>query len=112
MHWYGAGSYSINAFGQVTGFWQPDGRHVDPETSTGADLENAPRAALLNIFNGQDASGTWTLYVADVPGGWTSTLNGWGLELTIIPEPGTGVLALNGLVFAAGRALRRRRAAQ
>jgi len=40
------------------------------------------------ILNGIDPNGTWTLYFSDtITGGGNSTLNGWSLDLTAVPEP-------------------------
>jgi subtilisin-like proprotein convertase family protein len=41
----------------------------------------------LAAFNGVDPNGTWTLFFADQAGGNTSTLNGWSLDITAVPEP-------------------------
>ena len=44
---------------------------------------------LLSAFHGQNASGTWELYVADDASGDAGTLNGWGLEIAGKPSPCT-----------------------
>ena len=41
----------------------------------------------LASFNGADPNGTWTLFFADESAGNTSTLNGWSLDITAVPEP-------------------------
>jgi len=64
--------------GPLTGGWQPDGRTNDPAGVT--DL--APRTTTLAAFNGLNAAGEWTLYVADLAAGGTNRLVGWGLDLT------------------------------
>lgn len=69
----------------VTGLWQPDGRAVSPNTVTDSDA----RFALLSGFNGLDANGTWTLFVADLNRGEQATLNQWSLEITGVPESST-----------------------
>lgn len=76
----------------LTGTWQPDARNVDPSTS----LDSSPRTAFLISFNGLDASGTWTLFVADVSAVSTGTFTSWELEIIGVPEPGTLALALIG----------------
>jgi subtilisin-like proprotein convertase family protein len=95
--------------GSLTGIWQPDGRNAFPADALGI----ATRSALLDSFNGLDASGDWTLYLADASPVGTSTLRGWGLSVTgtPVPEPSTilaGALLL--LPFGAGvvRTMRRR----
>ena len=65
--------------GVVQGTWQPDG-------------------AGLSIFNGLDASGTWSLYLVDESAGGVMTVNSFGLqaEVTATPEPSTLALAALG----------------
>jgi subtilisin-like proprotein convertase family protein len=87
IHNYQADAPTITS-GVVQGTWQPDG-------------------AGLSVFNGLDASGTWSLYLADENPGGVMTVNSWGLGLTTIPEPST--LALAGLAALAGLLFRRRK---
>jgi subtilisin-like proprotein convertase family protein len=61
----------------LTGTWEPDGRTVDPAFVTDAST----RAALLTSFNGLNASGEWTLYIADLESGGTNMLAEWKLEI-------------------------------
>ena len=52
-------------------------------------------AGALSGFTGSAANGTWQLFFADtVNGGGTSVLNGWSLDLTVVPEPVTTALAV------------------
>ena len=88
--------------GSVTGDYQPDGRKISPSAS----LDTSPRTAPLSAFNGMDANGEWTLFVADVASGETMTLNSWSMTLTGVPEPAAALLGTLGLFLA----LRRRRA--
>ncbi|MBS0658395.1 MAG: PEP-CTERM sorting domain-containing protein [Verrucomicrobia bacterium] len=84
------------------GNWQVDGRNVDP---AGA-LDTDPRTAFLSSFNGLDANGGWTLFVADVAGVGQGTLVSWSLQITGVPEPGTwlaGTLAGTALALARWR---------
>ncbi|MCX8091099.1 MAG: PEP-CTERM sorting domain-containing protein [Verrucomicrobiae bacterium] len=84
--------------------WRPDGRNVDPATVTGTES----RTALLSSFAGLIPSGTWTLFLADLSVGETSTVQRWDLSINAVPEPGTGSLAIFGaLGIAAARWLRR-----
>jgi subtilisin-like proprotein convertase family protein len=87
--------------GLVTGTWKPDGRTADPLVVVSSD----PRNALLSSFNGLDANGNWTLFVADQSSGNTSTLQSWSLTVTGIPEPSAALLA----AMASLALLRRRR---
>ena len=106
VHFYQASSYTLNANGQLTGMWQPDGRILDPESSA-SSFDTAPRSNLLNVFNGLDPNGEWTLFAADLSSGNISTLTGWGLVITVVPEPST--FALVGLGTAALMISRRRK---
>ena len=80
--------------GQVTGTFQPDGRTTDPQTVLNTDS----RTAMLSSFDGKSANGTWTLFVADMSPGFTSTLQSWSLTVTSVPEPSSCLLGAFGLV--------------
>ncbi|GAA5120182.1 proprotein convertase P-domain-containing protein [Luteolibacter yonseiensis] len=69
--------------GPYAGTYASDGRLVDPDDVTGAD----PRTATLSDFIGDNPTGDWTLFVADVGFGNQSTLESWTLTVTAIPEP-------------------------
>lgn len=62
----------------LTGSWEPDGRTADP----GVVTEASPRSASLASFNGLNAAGEWTLYLADVESGGTNQLREWAVEIT------------------------------
>ena len=87
IHYYQNFSPVYNSSGQVTGTWQADGRTNPLDTSRGS----------LSYFNGANPNGTWTLFFADRSVGDQSTLVGWSLAITTVPEPVTVALA----VFAA-----------
>jgi subtilisin-like proprotein convertase family protein len=85
----GAGNGDIHLYQNVftpaagsplTGTWQPDGRDVDPTNVTDA----SPRSTSLTNFNGLNAAGQWTLYLADLESGATNELTEW--SLTIVGE--------------------------
>jgi subtilisin-like proprotein convertase family protein len=87
VHYYRTFSYSLNGSGQLEGTWQPDGRALDPE-STASLFDSAARSDTLNLFNGMDGNGLWTLFIADVSPLGESTLVSWGLDVTTaVPEP-------------------------
>jgi subtilisin-like proprotein convertase family protein len=79
-----------------TGLWAPDGRNTSPLTVT----TSSPRTATLAAFNGQEASGEWTLFVADVNGNNVGTLMSWGMEITLVPEPAEVALSSAALLVA------------
>ena len=62
----------------LTGIWQPDGRNVDPTNVT----DVSPRSTSLTNFNGLNAAGEWTLYLADVESGATNLLTQWSLDIS------------------------------
>lgn len=80
--------------GSVNGTYQPDGRITDPYNT----LDTDARPAMLADFIDLDANGTWTLFVADQSAGGVSTLQSWNLTVTGVPEPGTALLAVLGLL--------------
>jgi subtilisin-like proprotein convertase family protein len=92
-HLYRTFPYTLNGSGQLTGTWQADGRAIDP-LSAGSVFDSALRSNLLNVFNGADPNGTWSLYVADVSSGGEGTLVNWGLDITTVPEPGPTTLLI------------------
>jgi len=67
----------------IAGPFQPDGRAVSPFSVTTDSARTAP----LSVFTGQQMSGSWTLFVADVNTGNTATLASWSLEVSTVPEP-------------------------
>ncbi|MCP5527994.1 MAG: PEP-CTERM sorting domain-containing protein [Verrucomicrobiales bacterium] len=79
-----------SAGGPVTGVWGSDGRAVDPGVVTGA----APRLARLTAFTGVEASGEWTLFLADLELGGEARLEGWGIEFVFAPIPEPPAFAL------------------
>jgi subtilisin-like proprotein convertase family protein len=86
IHFYQDHGPSYNGSGQVTGTWQADGR-PDPLGTTRSSL---------SAFNGLDPNGTWTLFFADRSPGAQSTLAGWSLDITAVPEPVNVALAIFG----------------
>ena len=81
---------------------------MDPNSA----LDTTPRTATLAGFNGLNPNGDWTLYFRDDSPGGFSTLNGFSLDISAVPEPvnaALGVFAALGLILAMGRALWRKR---
>ncbi len=67
----------------LTGTWEPDGRTNDPVNVT----DVSTRATALTNFNGLNAAGEWTLYLADVESGGTNQLTEWSLEIAGAASP-------------------------
>ena len=94
--------HSVSAPG-AGGSYQPDGRNISPLAS-GATFSSTSSSALLGSFNGLNANGNWTLFVADVSGGGQSAVTSWGLDIAAVPEPaslvegGVAVLFLGGVM--------------
>ena len=109
IHTYQTASPSFSA-GQLTGTWMPDGRAVDPTLgaghSTPGTFDSASTSADLSVFNNMVPNGQWTLFIADMSGGGTSTLVSWGLTVVTVPEPQTWAMVAGGL--GALLAMRRR----
>ena len=90
--------------GQLTGTWSADGINIDPQSSPGS-FDGAAALAGLSLFNGSDANGNWTLFIADlsaggqstlVSAGGQSTLVSWGLQIVTVPEPQSWLLLASG----------------
>jgi hypothetical protein len=62
----------------LTGIWQPDGRTADPTNVT----ELSVRGTGLTNFSYGNASGEWSLYLADLESGGTNMLREWALEIS------------------------------
>ena len=60
-----------------------DGRTTNP---TGDFTMTNPTLG-LDLLNGINANGKWTLFLADMTGGDQSTLISWGLNVSVVPEP-------------------------
>jgi subtilisin-like proprotein convertase family protein len=87
--------YNISGFNS----WRPDGRNVNPATVVDTDS----RGALLGSFNNLAASGSWTLFLADMSSGEQSTVVSWGLDIEVVPEPVNVALGLfGGMVVLVG----------
>jgi subtilisin-like proprotein convertase family protein len=85
--------------GVVTGTYQPDGRITDPYETLNTDS----RPAMLSSFIGLNAGGNWTIFLADQSAGSESTLEGWSLQITGVPEPKAALLGGLGLLLLLGR---------
>ena len=96
IHNYQSGAYSISG-GQLTGVWAPDGRIIDPLTSSGSLFGTTSPTQFLSVFTDASANGNWQLFVSDLSNGGQSTLVSWGLTIATVPEPSSATY----LLFAA-----------
>lgn len=88
--------------GVLTGTWQPDGRNISPNSSSG-EFATAARVSLAQVFAGVNPVGRWILELQDWhPGGQQSTLMGWSLEITAVPEPVIPALTIFVVVLLLG----------
>lgn len=92
IHTY-AGVVTLADGSPLTGIWQPDGRLTSPASVLATD----PSTAGLSVLDSLDASGEWTLFIADLSPGGASVLNGWQLIINPVPEPSALVLEVLGL---------------
>lgn len=94
-------NYTDPAGGVLLGTWQPEGVNIAPQSSPATFL-TAGQTAMLSSFDGTDANGTWTLFLADLSAGGQSTVVSWSLDIVTVPEPQTWVLGAVGLLALAG----------
>jgi hypothetical protein len=87
-------SHGGNGSSQLTGTYAPDGRTIDPG-SPGAAFDSADRTKLLSQFNDTNPNGVWTVTFSDwVNSGDESSLAGWSLNITAVPERTNVALAI------------------
>lgn len=69
----------------------------NPNGGTVTGTWTAADGSLNTAFQGLNPNGTWTLFFADMSGGGgTSTINGWSLNITAVPEPANVALCVFG----------------
>ena len=82
-------SYSLTSLIQATAE-APGGTTYAVDFST---------SGFQTTFSGLNPNDTWTLFFADTVPGDTTTLNGWSLNMTAVPEPANVALAVFGILF-------------
>ncbi len=101
IHFYQSSDYNLNGGGELTGDWSSDGRAIDPLSSPSL-FDTTASSATLNSFTGTNPNGDWTLFLADMSAGGTSTLNDWTVNIiTTVPEPPASALLVTGAVLLA-----------
>jgi hypothetical protein len=87
------------------------GSGIHTATPTAGQSYTPDSGATLNgTFGNMASGGTWTLFLADLAAGDQSTLVGWGLSVSVVPEPATWALMIFGTLvggYALVRRLRR-----
>jgi hypothetical protein len=78
----------------------------DVQNPAGGTYNSDQGQMALQNFNNLDPNGTWTLFLADMAGGETSTLESWGLDIQAVPEPIGWALIGFAIVFMGGTTLR------
>jgi hypothetical protein len=63
--------------------------------------------AFQSTFGDLDPNGSWTLYFADLSSGDQTTLNGWSLNITAVPEPVESALVGFAALAASGWGIKR-----
>lgn len=88
-----SGNIHDEAGNPAGGTYLADGRAIDPN----GDFTGSTSTAGLDVLNGRNVNGTWTLFLADMSVGDQSTLVSWGLNVSVVPEPVTWGLIIFGL---------------
>ena len=95
--------YAGSGFSNIT---LKDGTAANGSIQTASETPGAAvtgtfnAAGTLGTFNSSSANGNWELFFADMTkGGGNSTLNGWSLNLTVVPEPVNLALVLLGAML-------------
>jgi hypothetical protein len=94
-----SGLVNIHAAGDgaLSGAYRADGQNISPLSPAGNFNANGGSITLDGTFGNMNPNGAWTLFFADVSGGGgTSTLNGWSLDITAVPEPVNVALGIFG----------------
>jgi subtilisin-like proprotein convertase family protein len=68
--------------------------------SISSGVSYKPDGGTLSSFNGANPNGDWTLFFADTSGGSISTLNGFTVDVTAVPEPVNVALGIFGGLLA------------
>ncbi len=95
-----------STYGNAATYYLADARTTSPN---GDFTGSTPAGSPLSVFDTytHNANGTWTLFLADLSGGDVSTLVGWGLDISVVPEPTTWALLGFGALVAATVVVRR-----
>ena len=92
----GSGTGPNGGFYDLTGLLSANSGNVASGTSFSINFSTA---GFSSAFTGVNPNGNWTLFFADTVPGDTTTLKGWSLDITAVPEPVTTALAVFGGVM-------------
>jgi subtilisin-like proprotein convertase family protein len=95
------------ASGALSGSYASDGRNVNPLNALGTDARTHRLDDIFAEASNRTVNGTWTLFLADMSGANTMTLNSWSLDITAVPEPATWALMIFGALACGTVAVRR-----
>ena len=88
--------------------WEPDARPANPYDV----LDSSPRSSFLSGFHSYNPNTTWTLFVADMVSGSSSTVTSWGLSIntpSAVPEPSSSLASSLTFSWALSTIRQRRR---
>jgi subtilisin-like proprotein convertase family protein len=106
IHNYGGST--LSSLPPDNGTYKADGQTASFSPPTGFSAGGGS-ATFANTFGGSDPYGNWTLFFADLSGGSVSTLTGWSLDITAVPEPVNVALGVFAGVLVAFALVRSRR---
>jgi subtilisin-like proprotein convertase family protein len=101
-----AAGYSTSGFNSITLADGGAGGNIHDVASPVSGVSYGPDGGTLASFNSMNPNGTWTLFLADNATPNQSTLEGWSLDITAVPEPVNTAMAIFGLVGISAGATR------
>jgi hypothetical protein len=85
----------------VSGTYLPS--NYEPLQGMPLPAPQQPYGSLLSVFNGINPNGEWRLYVADDGSGDSGSIQGWSLEVTLVPVPGALIALIGSALFGSRR---------
>jgi large repetitive protein len=98
-------SQSLSCTGPITsGTFKPTNCITSPPDTFPPPAPGLPYGSTLAGFNGTNPNGTWRLFINDfAPPDAGTIAGGFGLQITIVPEPASFFLVVLGLLTIAAR---------
>ena len=91
--------FSTSGFNNVTLADGGAGGNIHNVAAPVSGISYGTDGGSLASLAGGNPNGTWTLFLSDNSQNYQSTLMGWSLDITAVPEPVDYALAIFGLVF-------------